>query len=110
MFSMTVTMSIPLLDEAVPVAFLERRPMVAVSAPVSCHLRRGGEKLRQSLEVQHPADQVSLLPNLRQSTPAEPPQTMPLLAFAEQLLDLLPAALRHLIGLPTHPHPNPHVG
>src|SRR5262249_39458094 len=55
------------------------------------------EKGRQALQVEAPADQICLLPDTQQPTPAEAPQPMPVLALAEELLDLLAGPLRQLV-------------
>src|SRR5262245_19112202 len=65
-------------------------------------LRR--QRLRQAFEVEDPADQVRFLPDPRQAPPAEAPEPVPVLALAEELLNLLPCALRELIAEAPHPH------
>src|SRR5260370_36107161 len=69
-------------------------------APGSCRLRLWVEELRQSLEVQDPADQQRLLPDAPQPAPTQATQPVPYLALAEALLDQLPTPLRQPVTAP----------
>src|SRR5213593_2480955 len=65
------------------------------------------QQRREPFEVEHPSDQERLLSNPQPPTSPEPSQPVPVLPFTEQLLDLLPAALRQPVRLApaTVPHP-----
>src|SRR5260370_30329435 len=78
----------------------------------SCRLRLGDEELRQSLEVQDPADQQRLLPDAPQPAPTEAPQPVPVLALAEELLDQLPTPLGQAVAAPalSHAHAGMRLG
>src|SRR5262245_8263921 len=52
----------------------------------------------QTFEIEDPADQVCLLADARQAATSKPPQAMPVFAFAEEFLDLLPTALREAVA------------
>src|SRR5437867_888096 len=67
------------------------------------------QELGQTLQIQDPSDQVTFLPNLEKAPAPEAPQPVPVLSFAEQLLDFLPTALRETVGLSPDPHPHPRV-
>jgi len=67
------------------------------------------EQLRQTFEVQDPADQVCLLPDAMQTTPTEATEAVPVLALTKELLDLLPASLRQLIAESPPPHADARV-
>src|SRR5215467_1002060 len=68
------------------------------------NLRR--QYLRQPLEVEDPANQVRLLPDPCETPPTETPEPVPVLALAEEFLNLLPRSLRELIAEAPHPHPD----
>src|SRR5256712_1811199 len=68
------------------------------------------QELGQALQIQDPSDQVAFLSNLEKSPALEAPQSVPVLSFAEQLLDFLSTALRETVGLSPDPHPHPRVG
>src|SRR3981081_3025947 len=70
----------------------------------SCRVQLRAQELRQPLEIQDPADQQRLLADAQQSAPTEAAQSVPVLAFAEELLDQPPAPLRHLVAAAPLPH------
>src|SRR2546428_9224269 len=72
----------------------------------------GRQQRREPFEVEHPSDQERLLSDPQPPTSPEPSQPVPVLPFTEQLLDLLPAALRQPIRLAPAavPHPTMRLG
>src|SRR5262249_39410464 len=72
-------------------------------------LHRGRPVLRQTFQIQDPADQVRFLLHPPAAAPPEAPQAVPVLGFPEQLLDQLPTALREPICLAASPHAHPSV-
>src|SRR5262245_41881099 len=69
----------------------------------------GGPRLSPSVSGSGPANQVALLPHTVKASPAEPTKAMPVLALPEQLLDLLAADLRQVIGEAADTHADPRV-
>jgi hypothetical protein len=72
-------------------------PLNAVAARRSCRVEGRVEMLGQAFEIQHPADQVRLLPDPCEPAATEAPEAMPVLALAEEFLDQLPAPLRQAV-------------
>src|SRR5229473_108314 len=87
-----------------PVALRRRDWSERHTVPGSCWLCLGDEELRQSLEVQDPADQQRLLPDAPQTAPTEAPQPVPVLALTEEFLDQLPAPLGQLVAASARSH------
>src|SRR5262249_12084793 len=77
--------------------------------PSSCQMQLWRPALRQSLQIQDPADQVRLLLHMPPASTSEAAQPVPVLAFTEQFLDQLPTALRELVGCAARPHAHPRV-
>src|SRR5262249_9465215 len=67
-------------------------------------LHLGTEEGRQAFEVQDPADQIRLLPDSVQPTPAEAAQPVPVFALAKEFFDLLPRPLGQPVPEPAGPH------
>src|SRR5213594_4375002 len=91
----------------VPFVLAERGPCRLYS---SRELGLRYQELGQTLQIQDPSDQETFLSNLEKSPALEAPQPVPVLSFAEQLLDFLSTALRETVRLSPDPHPDPRVG
>lgn len=85
-------------------------PMHPLPVWRSCGLEGRAEVLGQAFEVQHPADQVGLLPYPGEPAAPEAAEAMPVLPLAEEFLDQLPAPLRHAIPGAAFAHAHPGVG
>jgi hypothetical protein len=72
----------------------------------SRHLQLRAEQRRQAFEVEDPADQVRLLPDAERPASPEPAQPMPVLALAEEFLDLLAGPLGQPVPHAPRAHPD----
>src|SRR5262245_10847664 len=87
-----------------PASLRWRLPSLRVGRSYRLHVWT--QRSRKSFEIKDPADQITLLPDTVEPSPAEAPQPMPVFAFPEELFDLLPRALRQLVAEPPHAHPH----
>ena len=75
----------------------------------SCGCRPHFQGPREPLEVEDPPDQQRLLTYPGNTPSAETSQTVPVLGFPEELLDLLSCSLRELVSDATDPHADARV-
>src|SRR5258705_10676874 len=66
-------------------------PMYPPPGWLSCGLEGRGEVPGQAVEIQHPADQVGLLPHPAEAAAPEAAEGMPVLSPPQEPLDHLPA-------------------
>jgi hypothetical protein len=64
---------------------------------------------REAFEIDDPPDQIGLLADPPQAPASEPASPVPAFALAEQLLDLLPTALRQAVAEAADAHSNARV-
>ena len=76
----------------------------------SCGLEGRAEVPSQAFEIQHPADEVGLLPHPGEPAAPEAAEAMPVLPLAKELLDQLPAPLGHAIPGAACAHAHARVG
>src|SRR5512145_2164251 len=93
-----------------PAVTLLDPPTAGPAVSDSCRVEGRAEVLRQAFEIQHPTDQVRLLPDPREPAATEAPQAMPVLTLAEEFLDELPAPLRQAIPKAALAHAHTSVG
>src|SRR6266478_634897 len=77
--------------------------------PGSRRLHPRRPALRQSLQIEDPADQVCLLLYAFLASTSESPQPVPVLGFAKQLFDELPTTLRQVVAGAACPHAHARV-
>src|SRR5512147_2092869 len=85
-------------------------PMYPPPGWLSYGLEGRAEVPGQAFEIQHPADQVGLLPHPAEPAAPEAAEAMPVLPLAKELLDQLPAPLRHAIRGAAFAHAHAGVG
>src|SRR5258705_10022497 len=82
-------------------------PMYPPPGWLSCGLEGRAEVPGQAFEIQHPADQVGLLPHPPEPAAPETAEAMPVLPLPKRPLAQLPAPLRHPIRAAPFPPADP---